>query len=143
MRVSPRTMNETCRTGSPARCSRVCAGTRRGRKTACAFASSVSGSAPHRRKLSSSAAYASSAAMRPAYRSTLGLGSGRLVAEHLERTDLVRRVEGGHLVRLGERRVVEHGVDEVVDGTAAAHDRLPDVHEVRGAGAEDVHAQKG
>jgi haloalkane dehalogenase len=40
---------------------------------------------------------------------------------------LVRRVESGDLVRLGEGRVVEHGVDQVVDGTAAAHDGLADV----------------
>ncbi len=61
--------------------------------------------------------------------------------ERVQRADLVGHVQRGHLVRLGQRRVVEHGVDEVVDGAAAAHDRLPDVHEVGGAGAEHVHAR--
>ena len=51
-------------------------------------------------------------------------------------------VEGGDLVGLGQRRVVEDGVDQVVDGAAAAHHGLADVDEFGGAGAEDVHAEQ-
>ena len=58
------------------------------------------------------------------------------------RAQLVHRVERGHLVRLGERRVVEDRVDEVVDRPAEPHHRLADVHELGGAGAERVHAQQ-
>jgi hypothetical protein len=34
------------------------------------------------------------------------------------------------------------GVDQVVDGAAAAHHGLADVHQFRRAGAEDVHAEQ-
>ena len=37
---------------------------------------------------------------------------------------LVHRVQGGELVGLGQGRVAEDGVDQVVDGAAAAHDDL-------------------
>lgn len=39
----------------------------------------------------------------------------------------VGNVEGGNLVGLQQRRVVEHGVHEIVDLAAAAHDGLTDV----------------
>src|SRR6266568_342529 len=55
---------------------------------------------------------------------------------------LVRRVESGDFVRLGQSRVVEDGFDQVVDGATAAHDRLPDVDKLGGAGAEDVDAEQ-
>ena len=51
-------------------------------------------------------------------------------ARLLHRPDPVGRVQRGHLVALGERRVVEDGRDEEVDRRAAAHHGLPDVHEV-------------
>src|SRR5262249_27382722 len=56
--------------------------------------------------------------------------------------DLVHSVERGDLVGLGQGRVVEDGVDQVVDGAAAAHDRLPDVDQLGGAGAEHVDAEQ-
>src|SRR5580704_19573255 len=55
---------------------------------------------------------------------------------------LVHRVQGGHLVGLGQGRVVEDGVDEVVDRTAAAHDGLADVDQFGGTGAEHVDAEQ-
>src|SRR5262249_15191026 len=54
---------------------------------------------------------------------------------------LVGRVQGGHLVGLGQRRVVEHGVDQVVHGAATAHHGLADMHKLGRPGAEDVHAE--
>jgi len=48
---------------------------------------------------------------------------------------LVHRVQGDDLVGLGQGRLAEDGVDQVVDGAAAAHDGLADVDEFGGAGA--------
>ena len=59
-----------------------------------------------------------------------------------DRAQLVQRVERCDLVRLGERRVVEHRVDEVVDRAAEAHHRLADVHDLGRARAERVHAEQ-
>src|SRR6267154_1797276 len=56
--------------------------------------------------------------------------------------DLVVPVERGHLVALGEGRVVEDVVDEVVDQAVVRHDRLADVHQLGGAGADDMHPEK-
>src|SRR5258708_31966635 len=56
---------------------------------------------------------------------------------------LVAAVEGGDLVALGEGRVVEHGLDEVVDGALQAHHGLTDMNELGRAGADDVHAEDG
>ncbi len=69
-------------------------------------------------------------------------GLFRSVPELLDGSQLVRRVQRGDLVGLGECRVVQHGVDEVVDGAAAAHHRLPDVDQLGGVAAEDVHAEQ-
>src|SRR5271157_4966069 len=55
---------------------------------------------------------------------------------------LVHRVQGGDLVGLGQGRVVEDGIDEVVDGAATAHDGLADVDQFGGAGAEHVDAEQ-
>src|SRR5262249_11817833 len=55
---------------------------------------------------------------------------------------LVDRVECGDFVGLGEGGVVEDGVDELVDGAAAGHDRLAEVDEFGGVRAEDVDAEE-
>src|SRR5438093_13669607 len=55
----------------------------------------------------------------------------------------VRGIEGGDLVGVGEGRVVEDRVDEVVDGETPRHRRLADVDELRGGGPEDVNAFEG
>src|SRR5438067_11202076 len=54
----------------------------------------------------------------------------------------VRRIERGDLVRLGEGRVVEDRLDQVVDRAAEAHHRLADVDELRRPGAEGVYAEE-
>ena len=36
-------------------------------------------------------------------------------------------IEPGYLVALGERRIIEHGVDKVVDRATQSQDRLADV----------------
>ena len=66
----------------------------------------------------------------------------RLADQALDRAHLVGGVERGDLVGLGEGRVVEHRVDQMVDGAAARHDRLPDVHELGGVRPEDVDAEQ-
>ena len=54
----------------------------------------------------------------------------------------VRGVERRHLVALGERGIVEDGVEEVVEAAAEAEHRLADVDQLGGAGADDVHAEQ-
>ena len=71
----------------------------------------------------------------------LGSDGRHLGAEPGDGPQLVGHVQRGHLVRLGQGRVVEHGVHQVVDGAAAAHDGLADVHQFGGVGAEDVDAE--
>src|SRR4029077_4164721 len=68
--------------------------------------------------------------------------TGRSAAELAEGPHLVRHVQRGDLVGLGERWIVEHRVDQVVDGAAAAHHGLADVHHLGGAGTEDVHPEQ-
>ena len=53
-----------------------------------------------------------------------------------------KAVERRSFIALGERRVVEDGVDEVIDGAAKDHDRLADVDQFAGAFADDVDADK-
>ncbi len=50
-------------------------------------------------------------------------------------------IESGHFVALGQCRIVEDGVDEVVDCAAEGHDGLADVNQLGGAFADDVHAE--
>ena len=67
--------------------------------------------------------------------------SSRGAAIRVIAAQLVRRVERGDLVRLGQRRVVEHRLDEEVDAAAERHHGLADVDELGGVGAEHVHAE--
>src|SRR5262249_41514460 len=55
---------------------------------------------------------------------------------------LVEPVEGRDLVALGERRVVEDRVDEVLDGALVGHDGLADVDQFRRAGPDRMDAQE-
>jgi len=54
----------------------------------------------------------------------------------------VQSVEGGILVTLRERRVVENGVNKIVDFPAHREHRLPDMHQFDCAFPDDVHAQQ-
>src|SRR3569623_412058 len=54
----------------------------------------------------------------------------------------VEGVEGGELVGLGEGRVVEGVLDEVVDGAAEVEDGLSEKYELGGAFADDVGAEE-
>ena len=45
------------------------------------------------------------------------------------------------LVALGQRGIVEHGVDEVVERSAERHDCLSDVQQLAGAFPDNVDAQ--
>src|SRR4029453_16703556 len=54
----------------------------------------------------------------------------RLLCDAAVVLELVDSRERGHLVALGQRRVVEHVVEEVVDGPTQRDDRLPDVHQL-------------
>ena len=53
---------------------------------------------------------------------------------------LIHPIQRRHLVRLGERRIVEHRVAEIVDRPAHRQHRLPDVNDLRRALAHHVHA---
>ena len=66
-----------------------------------------------------------------------------LLAESLSSSlDAIQAVERGHLVALGQRRIVEHGVDEVLQLAAQRHHRLSDVQQLARAFADDVHAEQ-
>src|SRR5205823_3272372 len=54
---------------------------------------------------------------------------------------LVQPIERRNLVRLRERRIVEHAVAEVLHRPAQRHHRLPDVHDLRRALADHVDAE--
>src|SRR5437899_1442208 len=54
---------------------------------------------------------------------------------------LIDAVERRLLVALGQRRVIEHRVDEVVDRSLEDHHRLPDVQQLRRAFADDVYPE--
>src|ERR1044072_3322828 len=58
-----------------------------------------------------------------------------------EARELVDAVEGGSLVALGERRVVEDRVDEVVNRALQDHHGLADVQNLGRALADDVDAE--
>ena len=61
----------------------------------------------------------------------------------LKLADAVEAVEGGYLITLGKRGVVEDGIDEIIELAAKRHDRLADVHELAGTFADDVDAKDG
>src|SRR5271166_3901639 len=53
----------------------------------------------------------------------------------------IHAVKRGCLVALGQSGIVEHGIDEIVYGALQHHHRLSDVHQLRRALADNVHAQ--
>ena len=65
-----------------------------------------------------------------------------LAREPLDLAHLVGCVQRRDLVGLGQRRVVLHRIDQVVDCAATPHHSLPDVHELGAAGAEHVHPEQ-
>src|SRR3984885_12315662 len=54
---------------------------------------------------------------------------------------LVEAVEGRGLVALGQRRIVENGIDEILHTAAKNHNCLADVKQLGSAFTDDVHAQ--
>src|SRR6476620_10024926 len=68
-----------------------------------------------------------------------GGGEVALVFEDPEPVDAV---EGRDLVAFRERRVIEHGVDEVVDRSAERQHRLADVDQLAGTLADNVDAEQ-
>ena len=72
------------------------------------------------------------------------LQSGRrLLSSPSETGELVETVERRRLVALGERRIVENRVDEVVDRGAQREHGLADVNQLRGPFTDDVNAEQG
>src|SRR5256885_6784766 len=59
----------------------------------------------------------------------------------LEARQLVQAVERGGLVTLRQRRIVEDGIDKVLDRGAQDHNRLADVEQFACPLANDVNAQ--
>src|SRR5215813_4772770 len=57
-------------------------------------------------------------------------------------SQLIQSIQRRDLVGLGERRVVEHRVPEVLDRRASVHNRLSDVNELRRPLADDVNAEQ-
>src|SRR4051812_42966682 len=72
---------------------------------------------------------------------SLALQAASLQPYSLQPRQLVQPVERRRLVALGQRRVVEHRIDEVVDRSAERHHGLTDVNQFGRALADDVHAQ--
>src|SRR5258708_37377663 len=56
--------------------------------------------------------------------------------------ELVRGVQCGDLIALGEGRVVEHGLQEVVESAAQTQHGLPDVDQLAGAAANAVDPEQ-
>src|SRR5262245_56963274 len=70
---------------------------------------------------------------------------GRECRSHLRGAigpELVEPGEGGHLVTLGERRIVEDVVDKISHGARERHHGLPDVHQLSRTLTDDVDAQQ-
>src|SRR6185312_8749993 len=60
----------------------------------------------------------------------------------LELRHAVEAVERGHFITFREGWIVEDRIDEVVQRSAESHDGLPDVQQLAGALADDVHAEQ-
>ena len=59
----------------------------------------------------------------------------------LDDAEPIDPVERRHFVAFGQRRVVEDGIDEIVDRAAERQHRLADMDQLAGAIADDVDAQ--
>src|SRR5262247_1016284 len=57
-------------------------------------------------------------------------------------SQLIQSIQRRDLVGFGERRIVEHGVSEVLDRRARVHNRLSDMNELRRPLADDVDAEQ-
>src|SRR5579883_1086551 len=58
-----------------------------------------------------------------------------------ETGELVQPVEGRRFVALGERRIVEHRIHEIIDLAAENEHRLPDVQQFARSLADDVNPE--
>ena len=54
----------------------------------------------------------------------------------------IHTIESRRLITLGQRRIIENRVDEIIDRAAESHHRLPDVDQFARALADDMHAQQ-
>ena len=54
----------------------------------------------------------------------------------------VQAVEGGGFVAFGERRIIENGIGEILDGAFERKDCLTDMDKFASAFSDDVHAEK-
>src|SRR5437867_4844612 len=66
--------------------------------------------------------------------------SARSIDGHPRISQAIEPVQRRHLVRLGEGRIVEDRVHEVVDRPTEGEHRLPDVYQLGRLLADDVHA---
>src|SRR5262249_1695480 len=71
-----------------------------------------------------------------------GFGMGGTLRRLRPRRQAPKTIVGRVLEDLAQRRVVEDGLDEVVDAPAEGHDRLAGVHELGRALADDVDAEQ-
>src|SRR5262245_61364241 len=68
--------------------------------------------------------------------------TGQSRTPSLSRRERSEHLISSVLVGLGERRIVEHHLDEDVDRATELNHRLPDVHELGRALADHVHADQ-
>src|SRR4051812_26821223 len=64
------------------------------------------------------------------------------IGGHSSHGEFVRRVQRRDLVALGQRRIVEHGREEIIEPRTEADDSLADVNELRRTGPDDVHPEE-
>src|SRR5262245_6502889 len=67
---------------------------------------------------------------------------GWVNSTHPSISELVQSVERRDLVGFGERRVIEHGVSEVLDSGAGVHNRLSYMDQFRRSFADDVESEQ-
>src|SRR6266540_898674 len=78
---------------------------------------------------------------QPPHRADLWLGAHDTQAR-ATLAQPVDAIERSRLVTFSQRRVVEHGVDEVINRAAERQDGLPDVNQLAGALADDMNTQE-
>jgi hypothetical protein len=81
-------------------------------------------------------------AVRPQWALDLGPRRSMLAGVVKSPLEFVQPVQRRHLVSFSQRRIVEHGIAEIFDGSAICHHGLPDVHDLRRALAENMHSQQ-
>ena len=66
----------------------------------------------------------------------------KLLFPYCNLDSLFNPLKAAAFVTLGKRRVVEDGLDEVIDLAAEDHYRLPDVEQFRRTFSDDVYAEQ-